>query len=465
MLPAVALIGRPNVGKSTLFNRLTGTRDALVADFPGLTRDRLYGFSRSGYSPFIVIDTGGLTGDRDDISRLMDKQVDLAVAEADVVAMLVDGQSGLTTGDQYVADRVRRAGKQVILVVNKAERRPPEEVAAEFYELGLDDPSVISASRGDGTDELVARIVAALPSPDEEDAPDNIPDGLKIAVVGRPNVGKSTLVNRLVGEERVLAADMAGTTRDSIYVSFSAEGRDYVLVDTAGIRRRAKVHETIEKFSVVKALQAIDDADAVIMLLDARQGISEQDVSLIGLVLERGRALAVGINKWDGLRGHDRGTIHSDLERRLPFLDFADMHFVSALHGSDIRPLLTSARKAAEAARKDLPTARLNEVLSDAVMAHPPPVVRGRRVKLTYAHQGGQRPPVIVLHGNQTDRLPVSYRRYLINAFRKAFRLRGTPVRLQLKTGSNPFAGRRNKLTPRQQRKRDRLKSFTKKNK
>ena len=463
MLPAIALIGRPNVGKSTLFNRLTGTRDALVADFPGLTRDRLYGFSRSDYSPFIVIDTGGLTGDRDDISQLMDKQVDLAVAEADVVALLVDGQGGLTAGDEYVADRVRRSGKPIILVVNKAERRQAEEVSAEFYQLGFDDPSVISASKGDGIAAFVERVVGALPEAEPES--DEELKGLKIAVVGRPNVGKSTLVNRLVGEERVLAADMAGTTRDSIYVSFKADGQDYVLVDTAGIRRRAKVHESIEKFSVVKALQAIDDADAVIMLLDARQGISEQDVSLIGLVLERGRAITVGINKWDGLRGHDRGQIHSDLERRLPFLDFADKHFVSALHGSDIRDLLASARKAAEAARVDIQTRELNDVLTSAVMAHPPPIVRGRRIKMTYAHQGGKKPPVIVLHGNQTDRLPVSYRRYLINAFRKAFRLRGTPIRLQMKTGENPFAGRRNKLTPRQQRKRDRLKTFVKKNK
>jgi GTP-binding protein len=464
MLPAVALIGRPNVGKSTLFNRLTGTRDALVADYPGLTRDRLYGFTHPGLPPFIVVDTGGLTGDSDDMSRLMDRQVDLAVAEADVVLLLVDGLDGLTAGDEYVANRVRKTGTKIILVVNKAERRDASQLVPDFYSLGLDDPSVISADRGDGVAAMVERLMRQLPAsdPGERGA---APAGMKIAVVGRPNVGKSTLVNRLVGEDRVLMADHAGTTRDSIYVPFEIDGKPYVLVDTAGIRRRAKVNETIEKFSVVKALQAIDDSDSVIVLLDARDGITDQDVSLIGLVIQRGRALAVGVNKWDGLRGYDRGQIHSELDRKLPFLDFVDIHFVSALHGSDIRTLLLSATKAGEAALKDLPTKQLNDVLADAVLAHPTPLVKGRRVKLTYAHQGGKRPPVIVLHGNQTDRLPESYRRYLIKTFRKVFRLKGTPIRLQLKTGDNPFAGIRNKLTPRQTRKRDRLKSFTKKNK
>ncbi|MFT4591096.1 MAG: GTP-binding protein [Gammaproteobacteria bacterium] len=464
MLPAVALIGRPNVGKSTLFNRLTGTRDALVADFPGLTRDRLYGFAHGGLPPFIVIDTGGLTGDSDDMSRLMDRQVDLAVAEADVVLLLVDGVDGLTAGDEYVANRIRKTGKQIVLVVNKAERRDADDLLPDFYSLGFDELAVISASRGDGVSTMVEQLTRLFPESEPEERP-TAPEGMKIAVVGRPNVGKSTLVNRLVGEERVLAADHAGTTRDSIYVPFVIDGKPYVLVDTAGIRRRAKVQGTIEKFSIVKALQAIDDADSVIVLLDARDGITDQDVSLIGLVIERGRALAIGVNKWDGLRGYDRGIIHSEMERKLPFLDFADIHYTSALHGSDIRKLLDSATKAGEAAIKDLPTRELNDVLSKALDAHPTPLVRGRRVKLTYAHQGGKRPPIIVLHGNQTDRLPQSYRRYLIKAFRKAFRLKGTPIRLQLKTGDNPFAGIRNKLTTRQTRKRDRMKSFTKKNK
>jgi len=464
MLPAVALIGRPNVGKSTLFNRLTGTRDALVADYPGLTRDRLYGFSHPGLPPFIVVDTGGLTGDSDDMSQLMDRQVDLAVVEADVVLLLVDGIDGLTAGDEYVANRVRKTGTKIILVVNKAERRDASQLVPDFYSLGLGDPSVISADRGDGVAALVERLMRQLPAsePGERGV---APEGMKIAVVGRPNVGKSTLVNRLVGEERVLASDHAGTTRDSIYVPFEVDGKPYVLVDTAGIRRRAKVNDTIEKFSVVKALQAIDDSDSVIVLLDARAGITDQDVSLIGLVIQRGRALAVGVNKWDGLRGYDRGQIHSELDRKLPFLDFVDIHFVSALEGSEIRKLLQSATNAGLAALKDLSTRQLNDVLGDALVAHPTPLVRGRRVKLTYAHQGGKRPPVIVLHGNQTDRLPESYRRYLIKTFRKAFRLKGTPIRLQLKNGENPFAGIRNKLTGRQTRKRDRLKSFTKKNK
>jgi GTP-binding protein len=288
-------------------------------------------------------------------------------------------------------------------------------------------------------------------------------DAIKIAVVGRPNVGKSTLVNRLLGEERVLASDQAGTTRDSIYVSFESNGQNYVLVDTAGIRRRAKVHDSIEKFSVVKALQAIDDADAVVVLLDARQGLSEQDVSLIGLVLDRGRALALGINKWDGLRGEQRGIMRNELDRRLPFLDFVDQHFISALHGSAIKELLHSATLGAKAARRDLPTQDLTRMLQEAVSAHPPPLVRGRRIKLNYAHQGGKNPPIIVVHGNQTERLPISYKRYLSNIFRRGFHLRGTPIRMSFRTGSNPFAGRRNKLTPRQMVKRKRLQTHRKK--
>jgi len=409
--------------------------------------------------PAIIIDTGGITGDRDDMSQLMQQQVELAVDEADVIVLLADAQDGLTGGDQFAADLIRKTGKPVVLAVNKAEGLATEEVAADFYELGLDEPVVCSAQRGDRIAALVERLHAVCPELADGIKVPPAPAGLRIAVVGRPNVGKSTLINRYLGEDRLVASDQAGTTRDSIYVPFDYEGRPFVLVDTAGIRRRAKVHETVEKFSVVKALQAIDDADAVVMLFDAHEGVSEQDISLVGLVLDRGRPMAIGINKWDGLHNDERQTIRDALDRRLPFLDFVRRHNVSALHGSAIYELLDSAVEAADCACMDLPTHRLAEILADAVTAHPPPLVRGRRAKLSFAHQGGKRPPIIVVHGNQTESLPGSYRRYLVNHFRKAFRLRGTPIQLQLKSSRNPFAGRRNKLTPRQMRSRKRIRS------
>ncbi len=457
MLPVIALVGRPNVGKSTLFNRLTGTRDALVADYPGLTRDRLYGYARVGKGAAIVVDTGGLTDDNGQLDRVIARQVELAVAEADMVLFLVDAEDGRLASDELVADRVRRLNKPVVLVVNKAEGRMPEEAAAEFHALGLGEPQPVSATRGQGIGALLDRIIASLPA--SAMAPEAVPElsGTRIAVVGRPNVGKSTLINRYLGEERLVTQDEAGTTRDSIAVPFTLDGHDYVLVDTAGIRRRARIEEMVEKFSVVKSLQSVEEADAVIVLLDAQEGITEQDVSLIGLILERGRALTLGVNKWDGLDDSYRAELKRELDRRLPFLTFADIHFISALHGSNIIDLLRSATRAARAAVADLPTPRLNDVLKAAVQAHPPPVVRRSRVKLSYAHQGGKRPPVIVVHGNQTKRLPGSYRRYLVNCFRKAFRLKGTPIRLELRTTENPYAGKRNKLTPRQLRRRERI--------
>jgi GTP-binding protein len=455
MLPVVALVGRPNVGKSTLFNRLTGTRDALVADYPGLTRDRLYGFARLDGRGVLLIDTGGLTGERDELGASMARQVGLAVDEAQVIVFLVEGPAGVTASDQAVAAQLRRTGKPVVVAVNKTEGQAAETAVAEFHALGLGDPVAIAASSGERIDRLVARVLDLCP-PGDEQAP-ALPEGMRVAVIGRPNTGKSTLINRYLGEDRLVTQDRAGTTRDSIAIPFAVDERRYVLVDTAGIRRRARVTDTIEKFSVVKSLQAVEEADAVIVLLDAREGVTEQDVSLIGLVLERGRALALGINKWDGLTEAQRAEVRRELDRRLPFLDFVDRHFISALHGSHIHELLRSAADAAAAAVRDLPTPRLNDVLRAAVQAHPPPVVHRFRAKLSYAHQGGKRPPVIVIHGNQTARLPGAYRRYLMKCFRKAFRLRGTPLRLELRTTENPFAGRRNRLTPRQQRRRERL--------
>jgi GTP-binding protein len=467
------LVGRPNVGKSTLFNRLTGTKDALVADFPGLTRDRLYGFARlhggrgdapdDGATPTpihssaIVIDTGGLTGDRGDVDEQTARQVDLAVSEAHAVLLMVDGGDGCTPGDRHVAELVRRSGKPVVLVVNKTEGRAADEAVSEFFELGLGDPVAVSATRGDRVRELLDLALALCPAPESDDRISDDAAATHIAVLGRPNVGKSTLINRILGEERLVTLDTAGTTRDSIAVPFTFEERPFVLVDTAGIRRRARVKEMVEKFSVVKALQALENADAVIVLIDAREGVTDQDISLIGLILERGRALTLGVNKWDGMSVKARADLRDALDRKLPFLDFVETHFVSARHGSNVFDLLVSASRAADAAKRDLDTPRLNEVLQEALSAHPPPVVRGRRVKLSYAHQGGKRPPTVVIHGNQTEHLAESYRRYLIKKFRRAFRLQGTPIRLELRTGRNPYEGRRNRLTPRQARRRKRV--------
>lgn len=459
MLPVIALVGRPNVGKSTLFNRLTRSRDAIVADYPGLTRDRQYGFGRLGPRPYIVIDTGGLAGGETGIDERMVEQTVRALAEADAAVALVDGRAGLTAADEHVADLVRRHAKKSWLAVNKAEGLDPEIVASEFHALGLGRPVAISASHGDRVGALMDEVLAEFEEPlydEEEDVAEHERE-LRIAVVGRPNVGKSTLVNRLLGEERQVVYDQPGTTRDSVAVPFTRNDRKYVLIDTAGIRRRARVKETVEKFSIVKALQAIEQSQVVVAVLDAQEGVTEQDVSLLGLVVERGRALVVVTNKWDGLSADQRRKVRDDLERRLPFLEFAERMTISALHGTAVGDLLPAVERAYSAAMRDLSTTELTRELESAVTAHPPPLVRGRRIRLRYAHQGGRNPPVIVIHGNQTERLPDSYRRYLVNRFRKAFRLKGTPVRVSLRSSDNPFKGRRNKLTPRQERRRKRM--------
>ncbi len=463
MLPVIALIGRPNVGKSTLFNRLTRSRDALVADYPGLTRDRQYGFGRLGQIPYLVIDTGGVAGGEVGIEEAMVEQTVRALKEADAAIIMVDGRSGLTAADQHVAELARKHAKKTWLAVNKAEGLDAAIASGEFHSLGLGEPVAVSATHGDRISALIEAVLSDFdvePPREDEDGDDK---ELRIAVVGRPNVGKSTLANRLLGEERLVVFDQPGTTRDSVAVPFERNDRKYVLIDTAGIRRRSRVSEAIEKFSIVKALQAIEQAQVVIAVLDAQEGVTEQDVSLLGLVLERGRALVIVTNKWDGLSPDLRKKVRDDLERRLPFLDFAERMTISALHGTAVGDLLPAVERAYSAAMRDLSTTDLTRELEAAVMAHAPPLVRGRRIRLRYAHQGGRNPPVIVIHGNQTDKLPEAYRRYLVNRFRKAFKLMGTPVRLAFKTSDNPYKGRRNKLTPRQERKRKRLMQRVKK--
>jgi GTP-binding protein len=460
MKPVVALVGRPNVGKSTLFNCLTRSRDALVADQPGLTRDRKYGEGRVGDYPYLVVDTGGISGEKEGIDELMAGQVWLAVEEADVVLFLVDARDGLVAGDLEIAKRLRTVSKPVHLVVNKIDGADLSMVVADFYQLGLGEPLGITASQGGGVRDLVAEILPELPEPEVEEDEEDL--GIKIAIVGKPNVGKSTLINRVLGEDRVLAYDMPGTTRDSIYVPFERRGQKYTFIDTAGVRRRKKVHDKLEKFSVIKALQAIERAHVVVLVIDAHEGISDQDAHLLGFVLDEGRALVIAVNKWDGLDPSDRERVKYELSRKLQFVDFAKLFFISALHGTGVGDLFKPINKAYLSATRQLSTPELTRILERAVEDHQPPLVRGRRIKLRYAHQGGRNPPTIVIHGNQTKDVPDAYRRYLQNTYRKALRLEGTPVRIDFKTGVNPFEGRKNKLTKRQIDKRQRLKKFVK---
>jgi len=443
MKPVIALVGRPNVGKSTLFNRLTRSRDALVADLPGLTRDRHYGAGQVGERPFLVIDTGGFEPvAKEGIMYEMARQTRQAVVEADVVVFIVDARQGLTPHDKTITDFLRKSDRSVILVVNKAEGMKYTSVTADFYELGLGDPYVISAAHGDGVADLVDEAldiaVARRPDPGEEV---DVARGIKIAIVGRPNVGKSTLVNTLLGEERVIAFDMPGTTRDSIVIPFERDGKPYTLIDTAGIRRRGKVFEAIEKFSVVKTLQSISQANVVLLLLDAQQDISEQDAHIAGFVLESGRALVVGVNKWDGLQSDRRDEIKRDLERKLSFLSFAKFHFISALQSTGIGPLMKSIDAAYAAAMSNLTTPKLTRALIEAVEHQQPRRKGAIRPKLRYAHQGGMNPPVVVIHGNALESVDDGYKRYLEKHFRATFLLVGTPLRIEFRSSRNPFVG------------------------
>ncbi len=459
MQPVIALVGRPNVGKSTLFNQLTKSRDALVADYPGLTRDRKYGTGKVGEKPYIVVDTGGLSGDTEGVEGHMAEQVYQAIGEANVVLFLVDARDGLTVGDEQITQQLRRVNKSIFLIVNKIDGSDETLTVAEFQSLGMGEPLAIASAQGRGISKMMDTVLADLPVVEEQEDEES---GTKVAIIGRPNVGKSTLVNRIMGEERVVAFDMPGTTRDSIFIPFEHEGQQYTLIDTAGVRRRGKVKETVEKFSVIKALQAIEAANVVILVLDAHEGISDQDATLAGFALDAGRAMVIAVNKWDGLEKNARERMKVELDRRLPFLDFAEMHFISALHGTGVGHLFEAVDSAYSAAMKKLSTPELTRILEAAVIQHQPPLVRGRRIKLRYAHQGGKNPPLIIIHGNQTESVPSAYKRYLMNIYRKAFKLYGTPVRLEFKSSENPYAGKRNKLTQRQVQKKRRLKKFVK---
>ncbi|HEY4072297.1 MAG TPA: ribosome biogenesis GTPase Der [Herbaspirillum sp.] len=443
MKPVIALVGRPNVGKSTLFNRLTRSRDALVADLPGLTRDRHYGEGRMGERPFLVIDTGGFEPvAKEGIMHEMAKQTKQAVVEADIVIFIVDGRQGLTPHDKTITDFLRKSGRSVMLVVNKSEGMKYTSVTADFYELGMGDPYVISAAHGDGVNDLVEEAIdlAFAQRGTAVEEPDETARGIKIAIVGRPNVGKSTLVNTLLGEERVIAFDMPGTTRDSIEIPFERDGKQYTLIDTAGIRRRGKVFEAIEKFSVVKTLQSISEANVVVLLLDAQQDISEQDAHIAGFVLETGRALVVGVNKWDGLVSDRRDEIKMDIERKLNFLSFAKFHFISALKSTGISPFMKSVDSAYAAAMSNLTTPKLTRALIEAVEHQQPRRKGSIRPKLRYAHQGGQNPPIVVIHGNALESIEDNYKRYLEKHFRETFALVGTPLRIEFRSSRNPYA-------------------------
>ena len=441
MKPTIVIVGRPNVGKSTLFNRLTKTRDALVADIPGLTRDRHYGHGKLGSKPYLVVDTGGFEPlAKDGIMHEMARQTEQAIAEADAVIFVVDGRTGITALDKEIANKLRKVERPVFVAVNKAEGMNQGIVIADFHELGLGEPYAMSATHGEGVRGVIELALEPYPEP-EEDANEN--DVLKVAIVGRPNVGKSTMINSLLGEERVIAFDQPGTTRDAIYIDFERGGRHYTLIDTAGLRRKGKVFETVEKFSVIKTLQSIEDAHVVILVLDAKQEISDQDAHIAGFVVESGRALVVAVNKWDGLDSYVREQTKADLEAKLKFLDFANFHYVSALKGQGLAHVFRSVNAAYKAATVDLSTPQLTRALIDAVARQTPARSGIFRPKLRYAHQGGRNPPVIVIHGNALDKIQDSYRRYLEHVFREVFKLQGTPLRIQFNVSQNPFADRK----------------------
>ena len=438
MLPVIAIVGRPNVGKSTLFNTLTQTRDAIVADVPGVTRDRQYGYGKLGRVPYVCIDTGGLVENPSGMDALMRIQTEHAIREADRLVFIADARAGLTPQDLFFARELRKAGKPVFLAVNKAEGLDAAIAAADFHSMGLGEPHAIAATHGYGCEELIDLVLEGFEAPPAQD--EEPEDGrIRIAVIGRPNVGKSTLINRLIGEERVITSEVAGTTRDSILVPFERDGRAFTLIDTAGVRRRAKIDDEIEHLSVAKTLQAIAEAHVVTMVVDAHDSIGEQDASVLGLALNRGRALILAVNKWDNIPQEQREEIRRLLMLKIDFVPFAPVHFISALHGTAVGDLTASMVRAYEAAMRKMPTPALTRCMERAMVQHQPPIVRGRRIRLRYAHQGGRNPPRIVVHGSQAAHVPESYKRYLANRFRDEFDLFATPVSVEFRSDVNPF--------------------------
>jgi GTPase len=442
MLPVIAIVGRPNVGKSTLFNSLTQTRDAIVADVPGVTRDRQYGYGKLGPVQYVCIDTGGLVENPSGMDALMRIQTEHAIKEADRLIFVADARAGLTPQDQFFANELRRSGKPVFLAVNKAEGLQEGLAGADFHTIGLGEPQAIAATHGFGCEELMDIVLAGFPPTPSEEEQEREDDGrIRIAVIGRPNVGKSTLINRLLGDERLITSEIAGTTRDSILVPFERDGRQFTLIDTAGVRRRAKIDDEVEILSVSKTLQAIAEAHVVTMVVDAQDSIGEQDASVLGLALSRGRALILAVNKWDNIPAEKREEIKRLLTLKIDFVPFAPLHFVSARHGTGVGDLTRSMIRAYEAAMRKMPTPALTKTMQKAMVQHQPPIVRGRRIRLRYAHQGGRNPPRIVVHGSQAAHVPESYKRYLANVFRDEFDLFATPVSVEFRSDTNPFLG------------------------
>jgi GTP-binding protein len=456
MLPVVAIVGRPNVGKSTLFNCLTQSRNALVSDFPGMTRDRQYGQANLAGQRFIVIDTAGIGDDEEEIDKLSIQQSIQAIEEADKVIFLVDGRAGMLASDLNIAEKLRAMGKPIYLVVNKTEGLDHDIVTADFYKVGFGNPFSISASHKTGIDKLIHTLFESFEEPADSDAADTDP-GIKLAIIGKPNVGKSTLTNRMLGEERVIVFDKPGTTRDSIFIPLERHDTKYTLIDTAGIRRRGKIFEATEKFSVVKTLQAIETTNVVLFVIDAREGVTEQDMKLLGFIIESGKALVIAVNKWDGMTPSERETTKVGIDRRLHFVDFARTHFISAIHGSGVGNLFDSIDEAYASANMKFSTPQVNKILREAVLAHNPPMISGRRIKLRYAHAGGHNPPLIIIHGNQVNSLPDAYRRYLSSTYQHRLKLVGTPVRVEFKSGENPYRHKKNILTDKQVQKKKRL--------
>jgi GTP-binding protein len=457
MLPVVALVGRPNVGKSTLFNVLTRSRDALVADLPGVTRDRHYGICRQDASkPFVIVDTGGLVDNAEGLAAQTAAQVGIAIAEADAILLVVDARDGLLPTDRNIVDRLRRAGKPLILVVNKVDGVDENVVLGEFAALGIEATLPVSAAHSRGITPVLNVLLPRLPAPDEADAA-GTDEGIRVAIVGRPNVGKSTLVNRLLGEERMIASEVPGTTRDSLRIALERDGRKYTLIDTAGIRRRARVEDALEKFSVIKSLQAVEASHVTVLMLDAREGVADQDATLIGHVLESNRALVIAVNKWDGLDKYQRDQCKSSLSRKLEFVPWARQVFISAKHGTGVGDLIKAVDRAYASANRKFTSSDLTRALEAAYQGYQPPLVRGHAPKLRYAHPGGANPPTIVIHGSRTKHIAVGYRRYLENFFRKRYKLEGTPVRIDFAEKENPYADKRNELTEGQQQRRQRM--------